>query len=71
MNFRPPREGYYEPRDEQLYPPTCLAADGKTTLRRYRVDAIIYAPTKKEARRRVALANIYLEAATIAEEGTT
>lgn len=42
-----------DPRDEKHYPPTCKAADGVTTLRRYRVDAIIYAPNLEDAYRRL------------------
>lgn len=34
-------------------PPTAIANDGKTALRRYRVDAVIYARNVKEARARL------------------
>lgn len=34
-------------------PPTAIANDGKTVLRRYRVDAVIYAPNVREARKRL------------------
>lgn len=45
-------------------PPTALANDGKTVLKRYRVDAVIYAPNIKAARRRLA-EDIYLDDAVI------
>lgn len=34
-------------------PPTATANDGKTKLRRYRVDGVIYARTVREARSRL------------------
>lgn len=34
-------------------PPTCVANDGKTKLRRYRVDGVIYARNIREARARL------------------
>lgn len=58
---------FNQPRNVALNPPTTIAADGKTTLSRFRVDAIIYAPNKREAQRRLNLANIYLDAARITD----
>lgn len=51
----PNAQGYVnsDPRDEKANPPTKVAADGKTTLQRYRVDAVVYAPTLDEAHRRI------------------
>jgi hypothetical protein len=43
-------------------PPELLAADRKTVLRRYRVEAVIYAPSRKAAISRADQANIYLDA---------
>lgn len=45
-------------------PPTVLASDGKTKLRRYRVDAVIYAPNVKIARARLR-EDLYLDDAII------
>lgn len=46
-------------------PPTAVANDGRTVLRRYRVDAVIYAPNIRVARRRLREAGIYLDDAEI------
>lgn len=46
-------------------PPTLKAADGKTVLRRYRVDAVIYARNIGEARQRLQAADIYLDDAEV------
>jgi hypothetical protein len=52
-------------RSEALFPPTAIANDGKTKLKRYRVDAVIYAPNIEAARRRLREANMILDGATI------
>lgn len=53
-----------DPRDMKANPPTMLAADGRTRLRRYRVDGVIYAPNMKVAVGRVQR-DFYLDAATV------
>lgn len=60
-----------KPRDEKVNPPTCKAADGKTTLRRFRVDAVVYALNKKDALGRLGPDSglgMYLDAATLIED---
>jgi hypothetical protein len=53
----------YELNDQpQNAPATTLAADGKTTLHRYRGEFVIYALTREEAQHRLNSANIYLDA---------
>jgi len=45
-----------EPKQRNILrenPPTAVANDGKTTLKRYRVDAVIYARNVREARARL------------------
>jgi ribosomal protein L2 len=49
----------------QNCPPEVKAADGKTTLMRYRVEAVIYAPSRRAAVARLEQANIYLDAARV------
>lgn len=51
-------------------PPTAIANDGKTVLRRYRVDGVIYARTVKEARSRLREADHILDDAIIEAPGT-
>jgi hypothetical protein len=46
----------------QNAPETILAADGRTTLHRFRVEAVIFAPDREEAQHRLNSANIYLDA---------
>jgi hypothetical protein len=46
-------------------PPTAIANDGKTKLRRYEVRAVIYARNKPEAKRRLREADIYLDEAEV------
>lgn len=56
---------YSKPQDA---PETVLAADGKTVLHRFRVDAVIYAPNQAVAQRRVAAADICLDHAALRTE---
>lgn len=58
---------FSRPRSEQLNPPTKPSANGEVTLHRFRVDAVIYAPTRKDAEDRLEQANIYLEAGSIVD----
>lgn len=51
--------------DPKTAPETMLAADGKTVLRRFLVEAAIYAPDKAEAERRLEAAAIYLDTARV------
>jgi hypothetical protein len=60
-----PSPKYDEPRDEEHFPATCKAADGKTTLHRFRVDAVIYARSRGEAKRAAEEASLYLSAARV------
>lgn len=53
------------PRDESVNPPTVKSADGSTTLKRFRVDGVIYAPSKRAAQARLEQACIYLDDARI------
>lgn len=46
-------------------PPTVKAADGKTVLYRFDVEAVIYAKSKAEAEQKLEAANIYLDRARI------
>ena len=46
-------------------PPTAIANDGTTVLRRYRVDAVIYARNITEARRKLREADLILDDALI------
>lgn len=57
---------FKRPRDEKLHPPTIKAADGETELQRFRVDAVIYAPTRKDAQDRLE-EDIYLDAGSIVD----
>lgn len=59
------RDPFDEPRDEGLNPLTRKSADGTAILYRFRVDAVVYAPSLKEAQERVRQANIYLDAAKV------
>jgi hypothetical protein len=54
----------------QNAPATMMSADGKNVLRRYRVDAVVYARSYQEAVGRVNQANIYLDAARVLTEQT-
>jgi hypothetical protein len=49
-------------------PETVLAADGKTTLHRFRVDGVIFAPSRASALARVDAAGLYLDAARLYDE---
>lgn len=44
------------------------AADGKTTRYRYDVDAILYAPNRETAQRRIDESSIYYNAAVLNKE---
>lgn len=48
-------------------PPTAIANDGKTKLRRYEVRAVIYAPNKRSAQSRLREVDggLYLDAAEV------
>jgi hypothetical protein len=46
-------------------PPTVIANDGTTVLKRYRVDALIYARNVKEARARLREADHILDASMV------
>lgn len=52
-------------------PETTLAADGETVLRRFRVEAVIFAPSRAEAQYRLNEAGIYLDAAALKPEETS
>lgn len=53
----------YELNSEpQNAPETILAADGTTVLKRFKVEAVIFAPDRDEAQHRLNSANIYLDA---------
>lgn len=49
-------------------PQTILAADGKTVLYRFDVQAVVYARTRERAQQEIEQANIYLSAARIADD---
>lgn len=57
-----------KPLDDSVWPFTALASDGETTLFRYHVDAILYAPDRATAERRIREANIYFDAAALSKE---
>ena len=59
------RPHYSRPRDETVHPRSIVSADGSTTLKRYRVDALIYAPDIKTATERAEQAALYLDAASV------
>lgn len=46
-------------------PATTLAADGQTVLKRFRVNAVIYAPNRAMAQNRLSLAGLYLDVAAL------
>lgn len=46
-------------------PATTLAADGQTELKRFRVDAVIYAPNRAMAQQRLSQAGLYLDVAAL------
>lgn len=50
-------------------PPTAVANDGKTVLRRYRVDAVIYARNIKEARAKLREFDYLLDDAIVESPG--
>jgi hypothetical protein len=52
-------------RNASLYPPTAIANDGKTVLKRYRVDAVIYATNIEAARRRLREADHILDGGVV------
>jgi hypothetical protein len=52
---------YNRPQDA---PETTFSSDG-TTLHRYRVEAVIFAPNEKEAKRRLDACDIYLNGARL------
>jgi hypothetical protein len=56
---------YDNPQDA---PETVLAADGKTVLHRFRVDAVIYAASRAGAQQRMDRADIYLDRAALRPE---
>lgn len=61
-----PFERFDYPRDEAKNPPTEKAADNIHVLHRFRVDGIMYAPTKEEAQARLDnAAGLTLDAAVI------
>jgi hypothetical protein len=49
----------------QAAPETVLAADGQTVLKRFRVDAVIFAPDQATAQRRLSQIGLYLDAAAL------
>jgi hypothetical protein len=49
----------------EVCPPSAIANDGRTKLRRYEVRAVIYAPNKRVAAARLREADIYLDAAEV------
>jgi hypothetical protein len=51
--------------DPQDAPATTLAADNETVLKRFRVDAVIYAPSRIMAQRRLSQASLYLDYAAL------
>jgi serine protease inhibitor ecotin len=51
-----------------LAPETTVAADGKTTLHRFRIEAVVYAPDEAHARQRISQAGLYLDAAQLVTE---
>lgn len=57
-----------KPLDDNAWPVTTLAADGETKLFRYHVDAILYAPDRGTAERRIREANIYFDAAALSKK---
>jgi hypothetical protein len=64
-------DSFNEPLNEQQHPPIIKAADGKTTLRRYRVEAVVYAENRRDAEAKLDPSSIgmYLEAAALKDEG--
>lgn len=46
-------------------PATTLAADGRTVLKRFRVDAVIYAPDRAAAQRQLNARGLYLDYAAL------
>jgi hypothetical protein len=53
---------YDKPQDA---PETITAADGKTTLHRFRVDAVVFAPDRATAERRLYSTMGYMDAARL------
>lgn len=52
-------------RRPDLAPETMHSADGSTTLKRYRAEAVIYAPSRRIAERELGFADLYLNASRI------
>jgi hypothetical protein len=50
-----------------LAPETQVAADGKTVLRRYRIEAVVYAADRKAADSFAQALNLYCDAARVVE----